>query len=386
MSSIRKRTWTTSGGETKTAWVADYRDGKGDRHIKTFGLKNEARGWLRDAESEVKAGTHTPDSETVTVGEAAEVWYEACRLGRDGRPPVEPHTLRSYRSHIDHHIVPRVGSVKLNKLTAPAVGTFRDELLGKLSRPMARKVLSSFKSILNEAQARGLVAQNVGKAVKIGTDKRAQQKVEIPAPADMQAVFAKLDELSATSVQHQAKRWRRYRAFIATAALTGMRASELRGLYWSRVDLDGQRIEVDQRADENGIIGDPKSESAHRTIAIPAQLVSMLRAWKLECPKGDLVFPNRSGNVENMANIHSRAWKPILRACGLPPMKFHALRHFHASMLIAQDANPKEVMAEMGHANIAMTYDLYGHLFKDEDQQTRETTRASNIAGKLFAT
>ena len=112
----------------------------------------------------------------------------------------------------------------------------------------------------------------------------------------------------------------------------------------------------------------------------------MLRAWKLECPKGNLVFPNRRGNVENMANIHSRAWKPTLRACGLPPMKFHALRHFHASMLIAQDANPKEVQAEMGHANIAMTYDLYGHLFKDEDQQARETTRASNIASRLFAT
>jgi integrase len=57
----------------------------------------------------------------------------------------------------------------------------------------------------------------------------------------------------------------------------------------------------------------------------------------------------------------------ITKADGSPRLNFHCLRHFRASMLIEVGANPKEVMVEMGHSNIAMTYDLYGHLFTDED-------------------
>jgi hypothetical protein len=52
-------------------------------------------------------------------------------------------------------------------------------------------------------------------------------------------------------------------------------------------------------------------------------------------------------------------------------------------MLIKDGANPKEVMVEMGHSNIAMTYDLYGHLFTDEDADTRRAERAERLAGKL---
>lgn len=386
MATVRKRTWT-SGGNVKSAWVADYFDQTGKRHIKTFARQTDAKSWLGDAMGQVKEGTHTPEARSITVKEAAEVWYRACKAGRGGREPVEPHTLRSYRNHVDLHINPRLGDMKLARLSAPAVVEFRDDLLSggnKLSRAMARKVLTSFKSILGEAMVRGLVAQNVAAAVRIGADGRAKENVEIPAPADVKAIFAKLDELASQTNKQRAKRWRRWRAFLMTAALTGMRASELRGVYWSCVDLANGRITVDQRADETGVIGAPKSKAGRRAIAIPPQLVEILREWKLECPPGELVFPAWTGKVESLGNVHSRAWKPILRACGLPAMKFHALRHFRASMLIASGTNPKEAMVELGHANIAITYDLYGHLFHDDDQHAREAVRASDIAGRLF--
>ena len=72
-----------------------------------------------------------------------------------------------------------------------------------------------------------------------------------------------------------------------------------------------------------------------------------------------------------------------------PRYNFHLLRHFHASMLIADGANPKEVQAEMGHNSIQVTYDLYGHLFKDEDADRRRKERANdwrNARLKLHAT
>src|SRR4051794_25777625 len=73
MASIRKRIWS-SGGEEKTAWVADYFDQDGKRHIKTFKQRKEADAWLVAARREVQQGTHTPASSKTTVSEAGEMW------------------------------------------------------------------------------------------------------------------------------------------------------------------------------------------------------------------------------------------------------------------------------------------------------------------------
>jgi integrase len=103
-------------------------------------------------------------------------------------------------------------------------------------------------------------------------------------------------------------------------------------------------------------------------------------------PPGPLVFPNSRGNVQLLPDIYLQVWKPVLIAAkivkpdGTPRLTFHSLRHFPASMLIADGCNPKEVMAEMGHSNISMTYDLYGHLFTDDDAHTRRAERAERLA------
>jgi integrase len=96
------------------------------------------------------------------------------------------------------------------------------------------------------------------------------------------------------------------------------------------------------------------------------------------------VFPNWQGNVEGLGNIHNRGWKPLQERAGLRGRyNFHSLRHFRASLLIADGANPKEVQAELGHATIAVTYDLYGHLFKDETADKVRKARAVRLADSL---
>ena len=123
--------------------------------------------------------------------------------------------------------------------------------------------------------------------------------------------------------------------------------------------------------------------------------------WKAECPPGALAFPNWKGHVESLANIHTRCWKPLQLAAGLsvqrkdqqgdairdeegkpilnPKYNFHSLRHFRASLLIADGANPKEVQVEMGYSTIAVTYDLYGHLFKDDAADKLRRERAERL-------
>jgi integrase len=370
MASIRKRTWK-SGEETKTAWIADYFDQDGKRHIKTHPTKKAAAAWLVTAQGEVARGVHTPENTSITVAEAAKLWIEKGEL-----ETLERSTLRQYGNHVKLHINPLVGNVKLARLSTPTIEAFRDELLKKGSRAMARKVLASLKSILGEAQRRGLVAQNAAQPVKVDVKKRDQRKLavgrDIPSKDEVQTVLASAEG--------------RWRPLFVTAIFTGMRASELRGLTWGDVDFERKVIHVRQRANLWGDIGAPKSAAGEREIPMAPMVVNALREWKLACPNGELglVFPNGNGNVENHANIANRGFYALQIAAGIvdrdggPKYGMHALRHFFASWAIEQEFSPKRVQALLGHSSIQMTFDRYGHLFP-----SLEDDHAKFAAGEL---
>jgi integrase len=370
MASIRKRTWK-SGGEEKTAWIADYFDQQGKRHIKTFSTKKAADAWLVTTRGEVSRGVHTPENASITVAEAAELWLQTGELEK-----LERSTLRQYRNHVVLHINPLLGREKLARLSSPMVESFRDALMKKGSRAMARKVLSSLKSILGEAQRRGLVAQNAASPVKVAANKREAGKLtvgrDIPLKPEIQAILAAAEG--------------RWRPLFATAIFTGMRASELRGLTWDDVDFERNVIHVRQRANLWGEIGAPKTAAGDREIPMSPMVVNALKEWRLACPKGalKLVFPNGSGNVENHANIANRGFYALQREAGIvskdgrPKYGLHGLRHFNASWLIEQGFSPKRLQALLGHSSIQMTFDRYGHLFP-----SLEDDHAKFAAGEL---
>src|SRR5262249_54434860 len=136
--SVRKRAWTTRKGEQKESWIVDYVDQDGDRHIETFGRKKDADEYQATVKVDVRKGMHTAPSKSATVAEACDAWIS--RVAADGR---ERTTLDQYRNHVRVHILPRLGRTKLASMTPKAVEAFRDDLLANLSRPLARKILTS---------------------------------------------------------------------------------------------------------------------------------------------------------------------------------------------------------------------------------------------------
>ncbi len=274
------------------------------------------------------------------------------------------------------HIKPLLGDVKLSRLTAPLVQDFADKLMATRSQAMARKVLTSLKSLVGEAQRRGLVAQNVAREVKIKANGRHRERVTIPTKAEVKAMLDAVDE--------------RWRPFLVTATFTGMRASELRGLTWADVDFDAKVIHVRQRADAWGTIGSPKSKAGRRDVPMSPMVVNALREWRLACPAGrlDLVFPNGAGNVQSLTDIHRYFWKPLQKRLGIvgddgkAKYGLHALRHFAASLFIEQEFSPKRVQTIIGHASITITYDTYGHLFPSpEDDQAKLAAGELSVVG-----
>lgn len=382
--SIRKRTWTTGKGVEKTAWVVDYVDMKGKRRLKTFAKKKDADQFAATASVEVREGTHVADRETVTVTKAAALW-----IASGENAGLERSTINQRKRHLKFHIEPLIGETLLSKITVPAVRDFEDRLRTDGRSPaMVKKVVGSLGSILADAIERGLATRNPVRDIRGGRkgdrrqEKRQKRRLkvgeDIPTREEVRALVGALSG--------------RWRPILLTAIFAGLRSSELRGLRWQDVDLEGRSISVHQRADEFGEIGRPKSEAGERTIPVPPVVVNALREWKLASPKGELglAFPNGAGKVESHANVINRGLVPAWIAAGVtvdtgkrdendePVLAakysgLHALRHFYASWLInrPQDGGlglPLKVVQErMGHSSITMTADTYGHLFPRSD-------------------
>jgi integrase len=381
--SIRKRAWTTTKGEQREAWIVDYTDKQGDRHIETFDNKGQAVARHAEVDVKMRAGVHVARSTSKTIADAGKLWIAASESAG-----LERSTVQGYQAHLDLHIVPFIGDTKLADVTTATVRGFQDQLRQAGRSPaMVRKILASLSGILSEAQERGLSSKNACRELGRRRDNRVEKRqkaklevgVHIPTPDEISRICA------AAGV--------RVRPLLITAAFTGLRVSELRGLRWKDVDLRAGEIHVRQRADCFNKIGPTKSVAGSRTIPIGKPMVAMLRAWRLACPNSELglAFPNTRGKIDSNGNIIERALKPACVAAGVVTREgkakytgMHTLRHFYASWCINSrehgglGMSPKAVQERLGHANISETLDTYGHLFPrggaSEEQDAAERT------------
>ncbi|KRR09978.1 hypothetical protein CQ12_06080 [Bradyrhizobium jicamae] len=412
--SIRKRVLKNS-----TVYIAQYSTnekdarGKRRRYAPSFATRKEAVAHLASVAVDISKGVHVPASKSITVTEAGRNWIDACA-------DLERTTRDGYEQHLTLHIEPYLGGVKLSALTVATIRDWQDKLRKGVPAPgqetaeprtadMVKRVTGSLGSLLADAQERGHVGVNVVRSLKAnrkrGKERKAERRakgklkigVDIPTPAEIDAVLKVADG--------------RWRPLLLVAIRCGLRASELRGLRWEDVDFKKGELHVRQRADAYNEIGPPKSESGERTVPIPPTTLAALREWKLKCPRRDTgrrdahgkpvtdvhyVFPNGSGNVESHANIVTRGLGPIMIKANVTAPKrdengkvvhdergktvltakysgLHAMRHHFASWCVNRKIDgglelPLKIVSErLGHSNIAITSDLYSHLFPRGD-------------------
>lgn len=380
MASIRKRSWVTPAGEQKSAWLVAYKDVAGKRRFKQFDRKKDAEAWRTKTAWDVVQGVHTPDSQSITVAQAADKWLAKCI--NEGR---EVTTTDAYDQLIRLHIVPYLGDMKLSKLTMPMVEAYKNALLETRSPAMANKALNALSMLITSAQRAGAVAQNVARGVRV-TGRDRTGKVVIPTKGELRDLL-RLVEPS-------------FQALLLTVIFTGLRASEFRGLCWAQVDLKESTITVCQRADKFNVIGPPKSTAGYRTIPVPEVVIQALKVWKLKCPNGplNLVFPNSGGGVWAHNNLLRRWFIPLQVSAGIVEpwlddggqqridgdgnllmagrYAFHALRHAAASAWIKQKVDLKRLTVWLGHASVQQTIDTYGHLIADAEGDAAITEAA----------
>jgi integrase len=318
-----------------------------------------------------------------TVNDALDRWYTlSTTIGRGGREPVERSTARKYDLHRSI-ISSYIGATKQSELDTKVCEDFRDQLLTDYSRPYAKKILTSFKSAISQSVNDKIIPSNPASQVFILISSRQKNanKVEIPELREIHTLTKAIDRLMISSNETIRNAWSRYGPMFYTELYSGMRPTEIRGLPWRDVDWGRGGIQVTQDADEFHVIGALKSGAAYRFIPMPDFVMQMLKAWENLCPNGkdNLAFPNWIGNVESHGNITNRGWYPLCKHAGLVTVNdrgqtvakypLNCLRHVKASLEIQLGRSPKKIQEIMGHEDIKMTLDIYGHLFRDQDLQ-----------------
>lgn len=390
MATVSKRAWTDGKQRQREAWRVSYKDQAGKRRFKQFARKKDADAYALTAQWEVRQGIHTADADSVTVGEAADIWLKASSANGCDRG-----TMKSYRELVRLHIKPQIGGEKLSRLSAPKVVDFRDAMLQTRSHAMATKAVRHLSMILADAQTRGLVAQNVARGVKVKRPRqetyRTAKRAEIPPKEHLRALLEAADRLASA--------YPRMPALVRVAMFGGHRQSELRSMQWPDADFTAGTIAIARRADRWGDMNVPKSAAGCRSIPIGPSLVSVLRKWKLRCPtsKTGLMFPNERAGVIDQKGMAELFLKVQVEA-GIafdsgkrdddgeilwkPRYGWHHLRHAAASAWISQGVDLKRLQVWIGHANIQLTLDVYGHLIKDAD---RDAVLAAGAETALLA-
>ena len=308
------------------------------------------------------------------MSRAADIWIASCEAAGCDRG-----TLKTYREIINRHVRPHLGNEKLSRLSGPRVIEFRDAMMATRSHAMASKAIRHLSMILAEAMRRGLVGKNVAREVKVKRPRgekrlRLARRAEIPPIEHLRAMLEAADRLSNEDP--------RLAVLLRVVMLSGLRASEVRGLPWQNADLKGPSLTVAQRADRWCEIGPPKSDAGHRTVPIGPSLATALKAWKLRCRPSplDLIFPNSRGGVINQKTFIGLFLK-VQIAAGLaldsgrrdakgntiwrPRYGWHDLRHVAASNWLNDGIDLKRLQTWIGHENIQLTIDVYGHLILD---------------------
>jgi integrase len=342
----------------KPGWQANIWVAREKRRIrKTFPTRAAAVAWRRDAIRALEKGTMKAPTNT-TLREAAEAWLVGAKDGsirnRSG-DPYKPSALRGYEQGLRLHILDDLGAARLSDITRVDVQHLADRMVGaKLHPSTIRNALMPLRAIYRRALSRGEVAVNPTTGIELPAVRGSRDRIASPAEAHRLIDAAPVKD----------------RALWATAMYSGLRLGELKALRWADIDFEKNIITVARSWDPKAGEIETKSKAGVRTVPIAGALRSHLREHQLRQGRGGegLAF-GRSTTVPFSPTAVQRRTETAWRRAELKRITPHECRHTFASMMIAAGVNAKALSSFMGHANISITLDRYGHLMPGSEAQ-----------------
>lgn len=339
---------------TYQAHVWSARDGK--RIRKTFPTHAAAKAWRRDALVKIDQGTLRGAAPT-TVRQGFDAWLEGARKGtvtnRSG-DAYKPSAIRAYESSMRLRVLPEIGATRLADVRRVDLQDLADKFYADgLSPSTVQCTLLPLRAMYRRALARGEVAVNPTTGLELPAVRGGRDRIAPPEEAaGLLAVLPDDD-----------------RATWATAMYAGLRRGELRALRAGSVDFEAGVIHVTRGWDaKEGEI--ETKDRKRRKVPIPSVLRKhLLRHVARSGRRGDDLLFGRTAalpfDTRGLSERADEAWKDA----ELARITLHECRHTYASLMIAAGVNAKTLSTYMGHANIAITMDRYGHLMPGNEDE-----------------
>jgi integrase/predicted RNA-binding Zn-ribbon protein involved in translation (DUF1610 family) len=344
-----------------------------------FATRRECEAALAKILAALEAQTFTPPTKVTVKQFLTAEWLPTVKGS------LRPTTYASYVMLTREHILPRLGSLQLQRLSPAALNALYAHLLeqgrvhgqGGLSASSVRRVHAVLHKACRDAVRWGRLSSNpVDGADPPRARADAEEKLRV-WNAEQLAAF-----LAAVADDRLFALWR-------VLATTGMRRGEALGLSWQDVDMEEGSVTI-RRAwiPVNGVaqFSEPKSRRSRRTIALDAVTLDALQSHAArqadeqshrcaDLAEGDLVFTRPDGRPL-VPWLVSKAFREHSRAAMLPLIPLHGLRHSYATLALSSGVNPRIVSARLGHATVALTLDVYSHVLPQADREAAQSIAA----------
>ena len=347
-----------------------------------FRTQKECQAAMNKLLVSVESHNYTAPSKATVRQYLTKEWLPAVKA------TIRPSTYNSYVQHVECHIAPHIGSVKLAKLSGSQVNALYAKLAetgskdGKhgLSAMTIHHVHSCLHKACKDAVRWGHISRNPLDAADPPRKKGdGTREMRTWTKEQLKAFLGSVHDDRLYGLWH-------------TIAMTGMRRGEAIGLRWSDVDLENARLSV-RRAliptNREVVVSEPKTAKGRRVVALDPVTIEVFKAQAArqldeqgECDEGwvesGLVFTAANGAALDPESV-SRYWRQAIKKAMLPPIRLHDLRHTHATLALQAGVHPKVVSERLGHATVSITLDTYSHAIPAMQEEA-----AALIAGLVF--
>ena len=359
-------------GKREKVWIGRWRedivnpDGKPERiqhsvmlgPVSVIPSKHEAQLMLEDRLRQLNVCQAVP---------RAPLHFEAFfhEWQRATSPVLRPATRRFYNEKATSHLLPYFGARRLTDIGTLDIQVFLNQKARKYSRSGLQHMKATLSRLFSDAVAWSYVRDNPVRNVRLPNARLAPPQPYLTPEQVRQLVFALREP---------------YRTIVLTAVLTGLRPSELFGLYWTDLDFEKQTMRI-TRSYYMGEFGLPKTNKSRRTLLMPAVLSKALQNHReLSRRKtSQLVFSTRRGKPIDPSRVLKKAVYPALDELKMPRVGWRGFRHTVATLLQHLGVSVKVAQDQLGHSNPTTTLAIYTHALPEAQKAA-----VSQLAAQLF--
>jgi integrase len=294
-------------------------------------------------------------------------------------PSVKPSTFRGYKSAVEKRLIPKFGHIKIKDLSAKMISTYYNELL---KEGLTEEFIQYIHAILKNASKTAINWKYIKNDFMNNVKAPRRQKKNVETWSIEECI---------TFLNRMRDQKNHIFILYYLAIYTGMRRGELLGIKWKDIDFNKKRIFVQHSlyyiSGQGLVLQTPKTQSGKRNISITNEMIEELQSYKvkkqaqllkvgLKLIEDHFAF---GGEPVNPNTIHKQFLYDI-KLAGMKRIRFHDLRHTHATIMLEIGENSKVVSERLGHSKVSITLDKYSHVTQNiQDSSAENFSKALGI-------